>query len=43
MEFSTKAGNPEKQKAGCVVVGVFEPRRMSDAAAAIGLLRMDAG
>ena len=35
MEFSTKAGNPEKQKAGCVVVGVFEPRRLSDAAAAI--------
>jgi len=35
VEFSTKAGNPEKQKAGCVVVGVFEPRRLSDAAAAI--------
>ena len=35
MEFSTKAGPPEKQKAGCVVVGVFEPRRLSDAAAAL--------
>ena len=35
MEFSTKAGTPEKQKADCVVVGVFEPRRLSDAAAAL--------
>ena len=35
MEFSTKAGTPDKQKAGCVVVGVFEPRRLSDAAAAL--------
>jgi leucyl aminopeptidase len=35
VEFSTKAGTPDKQKAGCVVVGVFEPRRLSDAAAAL--------
>jgi leucyl aminopeptidase len=35
VEFSTKAGNPEKQKAGGVVIGIFEPRRLSDAAAAL--------
>ena len=35
MEFSIKAGSPEKQKAGCVVAGVFEPRRLSDAAKAL--------
>ena len=35
MEFSTKAGTPEKQKAGCVVIGIFEPRRLSDAATAL--------
>ena len=35
MEFSIKAGSPDKQKAGCVVVGVFEPRRLSDAAKTI--------
>jgi len=35
VEFSIKAGTPDKQKAGCVVVGVFEPRRLSDAAASL--------
>jgi len=35
VEFSIKAGTPNKQKAGCVVVGVFEPRRLSDAAASL--------
>ena len=35
MEFSIKAGSPEKQKTDCVVVGVFEPRRLSDAAKAL--------
>jgi leucyl aminopeptidase len=35
VEFSTKAGSPEKQKAGCVAVAVFEPRRLSDAAKAL--------
>jgi leucyl aminopeptidase len=29
MEFSVKSGNPEKQRTACVVVGVFEPRRLS--------------
>ncbi|WP_455205276.1 leucyl aminopeptidase [Kaarinaea lacus] len=32
MEFSVKSGNPGKQRSACVVVGVFEPRRLSDAA-----------
>ncbi|MDX9767137.1 MAG: leucyl aminopeptidase [Ectothiorhodospiraceae bacterium] len=34
MEYSIKSGSPEKQR-GCVVVGVFEPRRLSEAARAI--------
>ncbi len=29
MEFSVKSGNPEKQRTACVVIGVFEPRRLS--------------
>ena len=32
MEFTIKSGNPEKQRTGCVVVGVFEQRRLSAAA-----------
>jgi leucyl aminopeptidase len=32
MEFNVKSGNPEKQRSACVVVGVFEPRRLSAAA-----------
>ncbi len=32
MEFSIKSGSPEKQRTGCVVVGVFESRKLSDAA-----------
>ena len=32
MEFTAKSGNPEKQRTACVVVGVFEPRRLSPAA-----------
>ncbi|MCI0505911.1 MAG: leucyl aminopeptidase [Gammaproteobacteria bacterium] len=32
MEFSVKSGNPEKQRSACVVVGIFEPRRLSVAA-----------
>ncbi len=32
MEFSVKSGNPEKQRSACVVVGVFESRRLSAAA-----------
>jgi leucyl aminopeptidase len=32
VEFSIKNGNPEKQRHDCVVVGVFEGRKLSDAA-----------
>ncbi|MGL5336286.1 MAG: leucyl aminopeptidase [Enterovibrio sp.] len=32
MEFCVKSGNPEKQRSACIVVGVFEPRRLSSAA-----------
>lgn len=29
MEFNVKSGNPEKQRSACIIVGVFEPRRLS--------------
>jgi leucyl aminopeptidase len=29
MEFSIKSGSPEKQRTGCVVVGVYEGRKLS--------------
>jgi leucyl aminopeptidase len=32
MEFSIKSGSPEKQRTGCIVVGVFEGRKLSAAA-----------
>lgn len=32
MEFNVKSGSPEKQRTACVVVGVFEPRRLSPSA-----------
>jgi len=32
LEFSTKSGSPEKQRSACVVVGVFEPRKLTLAA-----------
>ncbi len=32
MKFSIKNGNPEQQRSACVIVGVFEKRRLSDAA-----------
>ena len=35
MEFSIKNGNPEKQRNDCVIVGVFESRKLSVAAIAI--------
>lgn len=35
MEFSIKSGAPEKQRTACVVVGVFEPRKLSAAAESI--------
>lgn len=35
MEFSIKSGTPEKQRKDCVVVGVFEARKLSTAAEAL--------
>ncbi len=35
MEFSIKNGNPEKQRNDCVIVGVFEENKLSNAAKAI--------
>ena len=32
MEFSIKSGSPEKQRTGCVVVGVFEGRKLTASA-----------
>ncbi len=32
MEFSVKSGSPEKQRTACVVVGVYEPRRLTPSA-----------
>ena len=29
MEFSIKSGSPEKQRTACVVLGVFEPRKLT--------------
>ena len=35
MDFTIKCGNPEKQRSACLVVGLFESRRLSAAAKAI--------
>ncbi len=35
MEFSIKNGNPEKQRKDCVIVGVFDSRKLSAAATVI--------
>ncbi|MGI9229452.1 MAG: leucyl aminopeptidase, partial [Gammaproteobacteria bacterium] len=35
MEFSIKSGIPERQRAGCLIVGVFESRKLSAAAKAV--------
>ncbi len=35
MEFSIKSGLPETRKGGCTVVGIFESRKLSDAAATL--------
>ncbi len=35
MEFSIKSGSPEKQRSGCVVVGVFEGRKLTASAQAL--------
>ncbi|MBI2384152.1 MAG: leucyl aminopeptidase [Gammaproteobacteria bacterium] len=32
MEYFVKSGNPEKQRVGCVVVGVFDRRKLTEAA-----------
>ncbi|NOY62294.1 MAG: leucyl aminopeptidase [Gammaproteobacteria bacterium] len=32
MDFNVKSGLPEKQRTACVVVGIFEPRRLSETA-----------
>ena len=29
MEFTIKSGSPEKQRTACLVIGVFESRRLS--------------
>jgi leucyl aminopeptidase len=35
LEFSIKSGSPEKQRTACIVLGVFEPRKLSAAAAIV--------
>ncbi len=35
MDFNIKSGDPEKQRTACVVVGIFESRRLSEPAKAI--------
>jgi leucyl aminopeptidase len=35
VEFSIRSGSPEKQRSACVVVGVFQPRKLSAAAETI--------
>jgi leucyl aminopeptidase len=35
VKFSIKSGNPEKQHSACVVVGVFESRKLTEAAQAM--------
>ena len=38
MEFSIKSGHPEKQRSACIIVGVFEPRRLSIAGEQLDLI-----
>ncbi|MEN6629479.1 MAG: leucyl aminopeptidase [Sulfuricella sp.] len=38
MEFSIKSGIPEKQRTACIVIGVFEPRKLSPAGESIDQL-----
>jgi len=35
MEFNTTSGSPGKHRTGCLVVGVFEGRKLSEAAQAV--------
>ncbi len=38
MKFSIKSGNPEKQRSACLVVGIFEPRKLTEPAKAMDTL-----
>ncbi len=38
MEFGVKSGSPEKQRSACIVVGVFEPRRLTPVAEQLDLV-----
>ncbi len=38
MKFSIKSGNPEKQRSACLVVGIFELRKMTEPAKAMDAL-----
>ena len=35
MEFSIKSGGPERIRSGCIIIGVFEPRKLSAAGASL--------
>ncbi|MEO7726442.1 MAG: leucyl aminopeptidase [Burkholderiales bacterium] len=35
MEFSIKSGSPERMRAGCIIIGVFEPRKLTAAGSAL--------
>ncbi len=35
MEFSIKSGSPERIRTGCIIIGVFEPRKLTSAGAAL--------
>lgn len=38
MDFNIKSGDPEKQRTGCIVVGIFESRKLSSTAKKIDLI-----
>ena len=38
MEFNVKSGSPEKQRSACIVVGVFEPRRLTSVAEQLDII-----
>ncbi|MFT4747383.1 MAG: leucyl aminopeptidase, partial [Congregibacter sp.] len=38
VEFSVKSGSPEKQRSACIVVGVFEPRRLTSVAEQLDII-----
>jgi leucyl aminopeptidase len=42
MEYIVKSGTPEKQRSGCIVVGVFETRKLSTVASQIDRVSGDA-